>query len=174
MPDINYQSMKALTQANFFQRPVAFSNPNDAPESLVFKSNNPYYVDLNPKRDMSSTYRKFMSAQNFHINPNTIHDQTNLLPGKINNRYQIESEEEFKQRMAQNNENNSSLSNLNPEAKQLEEINIERDKYNTPDKNDINSLYGNEDLSDEKYLDKTDLLMKKYRLFRRILYELKY
>ena len=116
---------------------------------------------------MSSTQKKFMSAQNFHINPHTIHQQTNLLPDKGKNRYISENEEDINlnNREAFNNENSQLIANKG------KELNENLAYITTPKEENQDNLENWE--TPTKATENNMILMKRFRLIRRIIYELK-
>ena len=170
-PEIKNQSWKMLTQSNAFSNPVGCSNPNNVPEKLFFKSNSPYYVNLHPKLAMSSTQKKFMSAQNFHINPQNIHEQTNLLPDKAKQRYNTE--------IVVNHNLNNRKEDLNCENIQLF-ANKGKEKFRYDVNKTVDEDYQDNRIDCEEEIpfqkrnsQKNDNLMKRFKLIRNIMLELK-
>ena len=144
---------------------MALSDPNNAPDQKTFKSNSPYYVNIQPKLSVSSTQKKFMSAQNFHINPLTMNQQTNLLDNPINKKGVFDPYD------TTNNININAKKNDNTQPKVN---NQENDNLLANTNNLIKKYNIGDEITPEKMYDKSDELLMRFNLIRRIMHELKY
>lgn len=152
----NYGSMSSK---KLFANPIATSNPNNAPEKLHFESNSPYYVDLLPTIKKANSQINFMSAHNFHINPNSMHEQTNLLGRNT-------ALQENQDQLLPEGSNQILINEKDQKTEYLKNP-INRDK------NDNLHCYSTWDASKMKDSSDTEIFLQKYSMIRKIMHELK-